>query len=191
MKILVFADLHDDRPCFEVLKEKSKQADFILGAGDYTLFGKHLKQILNDLNSLGKPCFLIHGNHEDEKDMDLLIKEFDNIQFVHMQKATYKGINITGYGGDGFSRVDKNAEKYFNTVDVKGGIILFHGPPFNINQDFIYGNHVGSESYRKIIEKQKPLIVVCGHIHETFGTTDKIGETIIINPGPLGVILDV
>lgn len=191
MKILVFADLHDDPGFFEVLKEKAKQAHMILGAGDYTLFGKRLKPILNELNLLGKPCFLIHGNHEESEDMETLVNDFDNLTFIHKKKVNYKDLEIVGYGGDGFSKIDKNAENYFKNITLQNGIILFHGPPFNTNQDFVNGLHVGNESYRNIIEEKKPLVVICGHIHENFGVTDKIGETIIINPGPLGVILDV
>ncbi len=37
----------------------------------------------------------------------------------------------------------------------------------------------------KYIEENQPLAVVCGHIHEGAGM-EKIGETLVINPGSLG-----
>ncbi len=37
---------------------------------------------------------------------------------------------------------------------------------------------------RKLIEDIKPLVVLCGHVHESRGI-DKLGSTVIVNPGPL------
>ncbi len=191
MKILVFADLHEDMEAFEVLKEKSRQVEIILGSGDYSLFGHNLRKILQKINGLGKKCYLIHGNHESVEEMESAIKGFENLEFIHKKQVKHKKHTITGYGGDGFSDFDEEAEQFFSTMHTKGGIILFHGPPFGTLLDDVgYGN-VGNESYTKIIEEQKPILVICGHIHENFGKTDKLGETILINPGPEGVILDV
>jgi Icc-related predicted phosphoesterase len=48
----------------------------------------------------------------------------------------------------------------------------------------------GSTAIRRAIEKYQPLVDLCGHIHESRGTT-KIGKTLVINPGseyPEGVL---
>jgi len=48
----------------------------------------------------------------------------------------------------------------------------------------------GSTSIRNAIEKYQPLVDLCGHIHESRGTT-RIGKTLVINPGseyPEGVL---
>jgi Icc-related predicted phosphoesterase len=42
--------------------------------------------------------------------------------------------------------------------------------------------HVGSESVRRIIEKNQPLIGLHGHIHESKGV-EKLGRTLCFNPG--------
>ena len=39
--------------------------------------------------------------------------------------------------------------------------------------------------FAKYVEENQPLAVVCGHIHEGVGM-EKIGETLVINPGSLG-----
>ena len=39
--------------------------------------------------------------------------------------------------------------------------------------------------FSKLISEYQPLLVLCGHIHEGCGI-DKIGETVIVNPGSLG-----
>jgi Icc-related predicted phosphoesterase len=41
---------------------------------------------------------------------------------------------------------------------------------------------VGSTAVRAAIEKMQPLLMLCGHIHETKNAA-KIGRTLCINPG--------
>jgi len=36
-----------------------------------------------------------------------------------------------------------------------------------------------------------PVLVLCGHFHENFRKQDKIKNTLIINPGPDGTIINV
>jgi len=102
-----------------------------------------------------------------------------------------------GYGGGGFSQIDKSLErimKKFKKSLKKGDKIIFvsHAPPYNTKCDLILGHgNVGSKSVRKFIEEFKPLYNINGHIHECFSRRDKIGETVVINPGPEGKILRV
>ena len=46
----------------------------------------------------------------------------------------------------------------------------------------INGEHAGLKLYRDVILKYKPLLHVCGHIHEAQGKA-KIGKTIVVNAG--------
>lgn len=98
---------------------------------------------------------------------------------------------------------EKSLEKHLENLVSKLGnasssIFNFHPPPFNTHLDLapkltrdlrpvvvagqVQYEHVGSKAVRKIIEKYQPLIGMHGHIHES-GGMDKIGRTIIINPG--------
>ncbi len=61
-------------------------------------------------------------------------------------------------------------------------------PVINKGQAVMIG--AGSTAIRRAIEKYQPLVDLCGHIHESRGTT-KIGKTLVINPGseyPEGVL---
>jgi len=51
--------------------------------------------------------------------------------------------------------------------------------------------HVGCKSIREFIEENNILLSVCGHIHETFGGANHIGRTLVVNPGPLGRIIEI
>ncbi|WP_243678145.1 hypothetical protein [Vulcanisaeta distributa] len=64
-------------------------------------------------------------------------------------------------------------------------ILVSHYPPYGTSVDRAWsGAHIGSKSVRKFVEDIKPLAVLCGHVHESRGI-DRLGNTIIVNPGPL------
>ncbi len=67
-------------------------------------------------------------------------------------------------------------------------VCVFHAPPHDTNCDVIFdGRHIGSQAIRSWIETHQPLILLCGHIHEspykTSSAYDRIGQTVICNPG--------
>jgi Icc-related predicted phosphoesterase len=68
-------------------------------------------------------------------------------------------------------------------------IFISHNIPYKTKLDVVkdkksyaYGKHLGSAIARDFCEKHKPLICVGGHVHEGVGK-DKIGKTLLINPG--------
>ena len=62
-------------------------------------------------------------------------------------------------------------------------VFLSHQPPRNTACDLARGRHVGSQAIRECIEEHQPDLVLCGHIHEAIGC-DRIGNSLIVNPGP-------
>jgi Icc-related predicted phosphoesterase len=93
-------------------------------------------------------------------------------------------------------------EKLLSSVaDVQNCVFNVHVPPINCGLDtvpkldtsvyppkpvFDKGQSVmigaGSTSIRREVEKHQPLVHLCGHVHESRGTT-RIGRTLIVNPG--------
>ncbi|MBA7594318.1 hypothetical protein ES703_01259 [subsurface metagenome] len=61
-------------------------------------------------------------------------------------------------------------------------VICSHNPPYGACDRVFLGKRVGSKSLRAFIEKRKPDLVLCGHIHEARGI-ENIGSTIVLNPG--------
>jgi Icc-related predicted phosphoesterase len=68
-------------------------------------------------------------------------------------------------------------------------IFISHNIPVKTKLDIVKnknshanGMHLGSSIARIFCEKYKPLICIGGHIHEGMGK-DKIGKTLLINPG--------
>lgn len=59
-------------------------------------------------------------------------------------------------------------------------IISTHQPPYGYGDMLPEGRRVGSKFILELIEQLKPKLVVCGHIHEGYGTYE-LGQTIIVN----------
>ncbi len=192
MKVLVFVDYHDQKEYYETLAKKAEHADLILGAGDYSIFGNDLKKIMKEFDKFGKPCFFIHGNHESEEEMAEATKGLKNVKWIHKEVVEQKGYHIIGYGGGGFEKYNEDFEDFVKSQEfVDKTILLIHGPPYETIQDTLHpGMHSGNVSYKEFIEEKQPNLVICGHIHETAGLSQTVGKTIILNPGPEGVLLD-
>jgi len=78
-------------------------------------------------------------------------------------------------------------------------IMAIHQPPHNIDLDvclrvkevngrrIFYEYPVGSKAVYDFIAREKPLLVLCGHIHENLEATSvwqaNIGKTVVIQPG--------
>ncbi len=200
MKILAFTDVHRADPhvirkvLFGLVK-KAKQADLMLCCGDISLFGQGFKQALKILTKAEKPLLIIHGNHEEEGAVANLAMK----HVIPFHRKPYRVGNylFLGHGGGGFSMVDRKLEKRLSQFKEKiqpGDKVIFvtHGPPHHTELDYLplYG-HVGCRSITKAIKELKPHLYLCGHLHENFNVRQKIEKTLLLNPGPMGTIIEI
>ncbi len=198
MKILAFTDAHGSVKALKSIEHKNKvhNPDIILCAGDISIFENNIFQILKKLNKLNKKIVIIHGNHEDASTFVKCSKLLKNIIFIHKNHFYIDDALFLGFGGGGFSMVDKEFEnkislkfkKMINENKNRKIILLTHAPPYRTRLDRLSGGHCGNKSFRNFVEKNRVDIMICGHIHENFGKEDCIKKTRIINPGPFGKI---
>ena len=200
LKILAFSDLHGSEKHLKALAAKAKKADVIICAGDFTVFENNILKIMRKLDAIGKPVILINGNHEDPMLVYEICRKLKNIRFVHRgiySSSEFPDYVFVGHGGEGFDLVSEDFEHFAKGVSTrllqlrkqkKKILFITHQPPHNTKVDFIWGHH-GSKSYSRFDRKFQPLLHVCGHLHETQGMRDRIGKTVIINPGPKGKIV--
>lgn len=82
----------------------------------------------------------------------------------------------------------KKAKKFKKPI-----IFLTHNSPYNTKLDVIRdkkahklakGKHYGSYLERLMINRFKPDLVLCGHLHENFGK-QKLGKTLVVNSGAI------
>lgn len=202
MKILFFVDTHGSPGKMHRLKEKAKDADVIVCAGDFTIFENDIREILRIFNDFGKPLLLINGNHETPSGVMIECERLKNLHFIHKNYYIAGNIIFYGFGGGGFSIRDEsfNRESELFIAEFKGLsdannkkyklVLVTHAPPYGTRLDDL-GGHVGSKSVAEFILKHKPIVAVSGHLHENSGIEDRMNDTTIINPGPDGMILDI
>lgn len=199
MKILAFTDTHGSLLALRRIEQKTitQNPDLLVCAGDISIFEHGIVGIIKRLNKLNKKIIIVHGNHEDSTTFVKISKFFENIIFIHKNYFIEGNILFLGYGGGGFSIVDKEFEKIANTKfkkiiknnKDKKIILVTHAPPYKTKLDKLVGGHSGNKSIRSFVEKNKIDLLICGHLHENFGKEDKIKKTRIINPGPFGKIV--
>jgi len=193
MKILSFVDIHGNLSALRKIIERGKKKDIevVVCAGDITIFGSKLKSIIGKLNKVKKPVLIIPGNHEDDEDIKKVCAMFENCVNLHKKGFRKGNYLFLGYGGGGFSLVDKGFEKIakkFKKMIKKDDkvVLVTHAPPYNTNVDKISKKSCGNKSIRRFIYEAKPDLVICGHLHECSGKQDMIRKTRIINPGYKG-----
>lgn len=197
MKFLTFSDTHQDVKALKALMKRAQEDDieFLICAGDLSIFGRGLREGLSMLNSVGKKVYFIPGNHEDGlKGLPELLKEFSHLEDLHKKAVLIRDYVFLGYGGDGFSQRDavfrKLAREWYGQFNGKKTVFVAHGPAYGTKVDEIEGRNVGSFDFRKFVERIQPKIMISGHLHETAGVVDKIDKTRIVNPGWDGMVIE-
>jgi len=199
MRILAFTDIHGSLPALKRIEQKVKanKPDLLVCAGDISIFEHGIVKIFRQLNKISKQVIIVHGNHESIGTFIKFSKIFKNIVFIHKRGLTIDNVLFLGYGGGGFSVMDKDFEKIaqerfkkiIKSSQDKKIILVTHAPPYKTMLDKLVGGHCGNKSIRNFIEKSKIDLVICGHLHENFGKEDKIKNTKVINPGPFGKVI--
>jgi Icc-related predicted phosphoesterase len=198
MKILAFSDTHASLSALRKVSdlEKKNNPDVIVCAGDISIFGSELDSSIKEMSKMRKPILLVPGNHETEEELQEAIARYDNFVIIHNGILRIDDVVFLGHGGGGFSDKDKEFEhmsknlmKQVNKAEKL--VLVTHAPPYSTKLDVIMRSHVGNRSYREFIDMYKPLLAISGHLHENFKVTDKRERTLMVNPGPFGMILDV
>ena len=196
MRILAFVDVHGSKAALKKLREKAQKADLLICAGDVSIFEHGMSAIVEELDRFGKPLLIVHGNHESESSLRKACKGSKNILWLHDQLVLVENFAFFGHGGGGFSLEDKefeaSAKVWLGKIPSgKKFVFVTHAPAHKTALDALADDHVGNKSYREFILATKPLVHICGHLHENAGKHDQIGKTLSINPGPLGKFIRV
>ncbi len=198
MKILTFVDLHGSKKAMERIKKLSSKVDLIVCAGDLSIFGNKIDELLFELNSIEKKMLIIPGNHEDFSELKKLCKLFDNIDYIDNGMMKLDNYLFFGYGDGGFSTVDETFERLGKKFEKEikkhkdcKVVLVTHAPPHKTKLDNIHGESCGNKAIRKFIQKNNILLAVSGHLHENSGKEDKLNGCKLINPGAYGRIVDV
>ncbi|BDC18437.1 metallophosphoesterase [Acidianus sp. HS-5] len=184
--------IEESKEYYESVKKTlvEKQIDNWIKIAEEKLTGSHIKIFWSYGND--DPLYLDEifskYNIRDEGIFEL---EEGRANFLYL--ISYGYVNPTpfkSYREELDSTIYIKGEDYLKKIDDPTRVILnFHAPPYNTKLDIAIVNgkkreHVGSRGVRDLIERYKPLLGLHGHIVES-PATDKIKNTIIVNPGSL------
>jgi len=195
LRILAVSDFHGQPSANEnLLKFLEHGYDCLLLIGDITNFGplSAAEDLMNRVKAAGVPTLAVPGNCDPKQILEVLDKYGVNL---HAKCVELNGINFVGFGGSNLTpfntpfefqetEIQEELEKLTCAPDKKM-VLVTHAPPFDTAADLTaQGTHVGSKSIRSFIEQRQPVVAMCAHIHEA-RSTDKLGRTLVVNPGPI------
>ncbi len=194
MKMLVISDLHRNKnaavQCSRIAENMDIDTIVVLGDISHNNFEESVS--LLKLVSRNNKIFFVPGNMDSRKLLNWTENEIRNIhcKIINLNDE----LSFLGIGGSTKTpfntQIEFDEEKFMSMLneasrklDGKRFVLISHCPPKDTNVDKTdFGIHGGSSSIRKFIEEKRPIMNICGHIHEAKGI-DKIGNTLIINPG--------
>ncbi|MCK4494644.1 MAG: metallophosphatase domain-containing protein [Methylococcales bacterium] len=176
--------------------------DILIHCGDFTRDGS-----LNDTQCFARFMaaqdftykIVIAGNHDacfenDEKEQaEKLLNDY-GIIYLNDSGVELKGLKIWGspiqptfYNWCFNRHRGEKIQKHWHLIPEDTDVLLTHGPVFNILDLVHRGENVGCKDLLKAVQRIKPKIHACGHIHEAYGVQEKEG-TIFVNACTLGII---
>jgi uncharacterized protein len=197
VKVLIFSDIHGDVRALARIVAQS--ADVYICAGDLATFGKGLEKCGKALESLGEKLWVLPGNHETHDDIREFCRRFGFVDFhrrvLETKSAPWAGLgysNITPFKTPGEYTEEEIAEALAAFDGIEGLHLVIHVPPYGTRLDeYAPGKHGGSTALRAWVERERPSYLFCGHIHETAGLSDWLGDTQCINVGKEGYTLEI
>ncbi|MFH0829918.1 MAG: metallophosphoesterase [Candidatus Aenigmatarchaeota archaeon] len=138
------------------------------------------------------------------------VSSMKNVRMIGGKTVMLDGFTLAAHGGyrgfgqkkDRFEKVDAKTARKIEDIRKKwrmqlrkllegkrNVMLLTHDVPYMCKLDMIRnkkspldGKHIGDELIREAILRYKPVIHLCGHMHENQGTC-RVGKTTIINGG--------
>ncbi len=194
---LIFAagDLHSDRFRAKQLAQQAveQKADLILLNGDL-VEEDNSEGILHYFVKTGKPIFLIPGNH-DWIATEFLAQRY-KVTNLHGKSIMYRNLGIFACGGSNMGQLTE--QEIYNTITEAHSqlksplkkILVSHVHPAGTKMETFSMFVKGSVGLRKAIEATKPDLVICGHAHEAEGIEEKIGNSLVVNVGKRGKLIE-
>ncbi|MBI5149103.1 metallophosphoesterase [Candidatus Pacearchaeota archaeon] len=202
LRILAVGDLHGDTRQAVKLAEfaKKKKVDYVILCGDLTFGEQSVDYLVGPFVKRGEKVLLIPGNHETLATANFLEKLYrPNALNIHGKSIKTGEIGIFGAGGANIGLSQMPEKTIYKTLKygfekIKGSkikIMVTHVHPSDTLMGRLSSFVPGSTGVREAIEKLKPDIVLCSHVHEAEGIEEKIGKTKVINVGRKGKIIEI
>ncbi len=198
MNLLCFSDLHLDIAAARRLAGSALVGNFdlIVSAGDLGLDGVHDGEIHEVLAKQGVPVLAVPGNHDGDDAYEPMTqsagwKSIDRV--IHRcGEYVFAGYGIRANPDDRAQEEARFREFADSLEDVPAEqlVLVSHLPPFGTlaarDRRFI---DRGSTALADWVLRRQPVAVICGHVHHREPVTERLGATLVVNPGPFGLPL--
>ena len=196
VRLFGFSDLHRDRKRARQLAARARDADVVIGAGDFASFHLGLKGVIDDLSEIAAPTVLVPGNNESDTALWRACGGWQAAHVLHGEEADIDGAKFFGLGAGvpktpfpwSFDLSEDEAASKLARCPT-GAVLVVHSPPKG-HVDEAHGRSLGSEAILRAIERTQPRLVLCGHIHDAWGRESQIGATRVVNLGPDGLFFE-
>lgn len=187
MEILAIGDLHAEEDVLDrlrVLAGKEK-FDSVLVAGDITNNGP--VSYAEDLLGIFPHILAVHGNMDPPQVHSFLSQRGVSVHGRKVPFGMRKEWNVVGLGGSNptpFGTPSESSEEELGELLSRAlpdrfSILLSHAPPYGLFDTVGGSMHAGSSAVRSAIEKYRPLMCICAHIHEHEGQA-VLKDTIVV-----------
>jgi uncharacterized protein len=200
MKIFAAGDIHGDIDLAKRLAKKAKDenVDLVVLCGDITHFDNSSENLIKYFVEKKLKVLFVPGNHDSFATADFLSEAY-KIKNLHGYSVKYGNVGIFGAGKANIGIEQISEDEIFNLLEkshkkinyTQKKIMVTHVHPANSNMEKFTSIFKGSNSVKKAIDKFKPDIHLCSHVHEAEGIEEKIGKTRVINVGRNGKIINI
>lgn len=198
MKIACIADQHGSLP-------EIPECDLLICAGDITggnpqgprdnsdaYWAEWITKEFQPWAKQAPTCIFIAGNHDT-----CLESEPSNYRDAGLIYLRDSWVTLGAFGFFGtpwvrkwdtlaFNAIEPELENKFRNIPPNMDVIISHGPPLGY-QDCDKGSH----AMREVVNRIKPKLLVCGHIHEARGQCDLIQGTKVVNAAGGFIVVEI
>jgi Icc-related predicted phosphoesterase len=195
-KLAFATDIHRDKRIFPWLRMAAQAYDIVAIGGDiddpypgvpHFKFNYAMHKLRPDVTRDGifefasgvrKPVLVVLGNHDNR-----------DSRALHGRSVGAGQLIVGGVGGSlpsGRFPFQVEESEYESILSRLGhvDVLIVHQPPHGTKCDISYaGEHVGSRAVREYVVRERPRLVLTGHVHES-PAVDRLGGSTILNPGP-------
>lgn len=196
MRLLLLSDLHRNVKAARRLVTLAREADIVVGAGDFATKREGLREVIDVLSATDRSSVLVSGNSESVDELTAACDRWTAASVLHGSGVEIQGISFWGMGGAvpitpfGAWSCDYSEEEARGLLAdcPQGAVLVSHSPPRGAVDQSSRGEHLGSTAVAEAVEMCQPRLVVCGHIHESAGQSTQPANTPVVNAGPDGLI---
>jgi uncharacterized protein len=193
VKLVAFADVHSRFDTVTRALQQLPSIDVILIAGDITTNGTpaDAQRAVAAWKPFAPTLLAVAGNM-DSPAIDQCLEQLGvsiNGRSQHVAEVAFFGCSAapisigTPYEISEAEIALRLQRGFGQSMSARQSVLVPHAPPHNAVDRTHSGVAAGSHAVRRFIERARPTLVLCGHIHEARGQTH-IGPTLVINCGP-------